>query len=470
MNTQLIQSEAFRRASLKSESYRIIGLLCVFTAVLVFAIVRDVVHGEFRLLVTHALLLSFAVAGEALMLAVVKRAIRLNRDVPSAVWVLNVLMESSFPTLGLLLLVESEFTGAFSSLVAPVVLVYFLFIILSTLRLSPMLSVLTGIFSALGYLAVALYVFSQHSYSAAVSAVFHSSMFVFYAGLILAGGIMAAVVAGQIRSHVLAALREAELQRELERVNHDLDIARSIQRGLLPARAPKLGNFELAGWNEPADQTGGDYFDWQELPDGRLAVSLADVTGHGIGPALVMAACRAYARANFLANGDPTTVLDHLNQLLYQDLPPERFVTFAVALLDSEKSKLQMLSAGHGPLLVYRHATGEIQNLEAQGIPLGLMPGVKYGLAVEVSLAPGDMLVTVTDGFYEWENPGGEDFGMERLEQVIREFCNDSPGEVIRKLHSAVISFCQGTKQMDDLTAVVLKRKVMSDDEVMSNE
>jgi hypothetical protein len=405
MNTHSIQSEAFRRASLKSESYRIIGLLIVLCAVLAFAIARDVVTGEFRLLLTQTLLLSFAMAGEALTLFIVKRAIRLGRDVPSAVWVLNVLMESLFPTLGLLVLIRSEYLDPYRSLAAPVVLVYFLFIILSTLRLSPVLSVLTGLFSALGYLAVALYTFAAYPKPDADAAVFPPSVYFFYVGLILAGGIIAAAVAGQIRSHVLAALREAELQSKLEQVNHDLDIARSIQQGLLPARSPKLSNFELAGWNQPADQTGGDYFDWQELPDGRLAISLADVTGHGIGPALVMSACRAYARANFLSDGDPTTVLDHLNQLLFEDLPPERFVTFAVALLDCAGSKLQMLSAGQGPLLVYRAATGETQNFEAQGIPLGLMPGIKYGQAVEVNLAPGDMFVLTTDGFYEWENP-----------------------------------------------------------------
>jgi serine phosphatase RsbU (regulator of sigma subunit) len=181
-------------------------------------------------------------------------------------------------------------------------------------------------------------------------------------------------VAGQIRIHVSAALREAELQRALERMNHDLGIARSIQQGLLPRHPPDLAGFEIAGWNQPADQTGGDYFDWQALPDGRFAISLADVTGHGIGPALVMAACRAYARASFLAGGDPSTVLDRLNQLLAEDLPADRFVTFAVALLDPVESKLQLLSAGHGPILWYRPATGEIRNLDAQGIPLGLIP------------------------------------------------------------------------------------------------
>src|SRR6185436_13542726 len=180
MSTQSIQSEAFRRASLKSESYRIIGLLCALGALLVFVIARNLLAGELRLLITQSLLFLFALGGEALMLAVVKRAVRLERDVPSVVWVLNVLMESLFPTLGLLVLIESQYIDPYSSLVASVVLVYLLFIILSTLRLSPMLSVLTGLFSALGYLAVILYTFVKHPNSDAGAVGFPLYVYFFY--------------------------------------------------------------------------------------------------------------------------------------------------------------------------------------------------------------------------------------------------------------------------------------------------
>src|SRR6185503_3990265 len=103
---------------------------------------------------------------------------------------------------------------------------------------------------------------------------------------------------------------------------------------------PNLCGFEVAGWNQPADQTGGDYFDWQTLPDGRFAVSLGDATGHGIGPALLSASCRAYARASFLS-GDPDGLLDNLNQLLVEDLPGNRFVTFAVVFLDTADSHVK---------------------------------------------------------------------------------------------------------------------------------
>jgi serine phosphatase RsbU (regulator of sigma subunit) len=279
-----------------------------------------------------------------------------------------------------------------------------------------------------------------------------------YAALILAGGLVSAIVAAQIRKHVFAALRQVELQRELERVNHDLDIARSIQQGLLPSRSPGLSEFEVAGWNQPAEQTGGDYFDWQQLPDGRLAISLGDATGHGIGPALVTASCRAYARASVLS-GNTDGLLDNLNRLLAEDLPGNRFVTFAVLFLDPVGSRVKVLSAGHGPILWYRYAADRVENLEAQGIPLGMMATVKYDHAAEVHLATGDLLALVTDGFYEWENPDGEEFGLARLEAVIRAARDCTAQEVIARLRSAVASFCRGTEQKDDLTAVIHRRK-----------
>src|SRR5262249_15757367 len=160
-----------------------------------------------------------------------------------------------------------------------------------------------------------------------------------------------------------------------------LDIARSIQQGLLPTHSPRLDEFDVAGWNQPADQTGGDYFDWQSLPDGQLAISLGDASGHGIGPALVSASCRAYAPASFLADGKQDGLLDRLNFMLTEDLSSNRFITFVVVFLDPISSQIKVLSAGHGPIMVYRYVTDKIENLEAQGIPLGMLAGIKYGLA-----------------------------------------------------------------------------------------
>src|SRR6185369_2916408 len=325
-----IEYKAFTRAALGSESYRILWSLGILAALMLLLAIRNIASGQFRLLYAQALIVAIAAAYEIFALAIVKKALSRERDVPRTMWLINILIDAALPTIGLFILIENRFTEPHQALVAPAVFLYFIFIILSTLRLSPWLSLSTGLLSAVGYLCVSLLVHHRYATADAGPSFLPSTYFI-YASLILTGGIAAAGVALQIRKHVYSALREAELQRELERVNHDLDVARSIQQGLLPSQPPNLCGFDIAGWNRPADETGGDYFDWQTLPDGRLAVSLGDATGHGIGPALVTASCRAYARASFIS-GAADGWLNNLNRLLAEDLPQNRFVTFAVVL------------------------------------------------------------------------------------------------------------------------------------------
>jgi serine phosphatase RsbU (regulator of sigma subunit) len=118
-----------------------------------------------------------------------------------------------------------------------------------------------------------------------------------------------------------------------------------------------------------------------------------------------------------------------------------------------------VLSAGHGPILWYRRATNKLDDFEAQGIPLGMIPGMTYEDSRMNLLSAGDMIVLTTDGFYEWQNPENEEFGVERLKETIREARDCSAEEVIARLYKAVKDFSRGTEQADDLTAVVLKRK-----------
>jgi len=457
---QEIQSEAFHRAALKSESYRVVGFLILLGILTLFVVTRGLATGQHLLLFFQVVFLLLVIVHEVFMWRAIRKALREGRDVRPETWVVNVLLESQIPTVALLiLLLSSNIFAGYQVLVAPAVLLYFLLIILSTLRLRPLLTLLTGILSAAGYLLVSFYTllkFQPREFQNGESSLTFSLI---YAGAILAAGIIAAIVASQIRTHVKAALREAKLQSELQQINHDLDIARSIQQGLLPSRSPQLDDFEIAGWNQPADQTGGDYFDWQSLPDGRLAISLADATGHGIGPALVSALCRAYARASFLAGNAQNQLLERLNSLLVSDLSSNRFVTFAVMFLDPQSSELKVLSAGHGPILWYQHASNELKKLDAQGIPLGMIDGISYEDSGLKCLEKGDLVVLVTDGCYEWENAQGEEFGIERLEKTIREARDCSANEVIERLRSAVQNFANGTQQKDDLTIVVLKRK-----------
>ena len=454
-----LQSKAFERASLKSESYRVIALLCVLGGLTIWVVIRGLVTQNYLLLIGQLIVLAFVISHECVMLRHIKTALRDDEAVVPELWVFNVFIESQLPTLALFVLMLAQWMTPHQVLVTPAIAIYFLFITLSTLRLRPSLTLITGILSALGYLFATLYVELRYGDSTPPAERFPFAVYMVYAALILVAGIIAAAVARQIRGYVRAALREAKLESELQQINHDLDIARSIQQDLLPTTAPELDDFEIAGWNQPANQTGGDYFDWQLLPDGQLAISVGDATGHGIGPALVSALCRAYARASFLADHGHDRVLERLNSLLANDLADDRFVTFAVIFLNPENSEIKVLSAGHGPILWYRRAMNKWENFEAQGIPLGMIDGMPYEDSRLKCLKAGDMMVLVTDGFYEWQNPEDEEFGIERMKDTIRQARDCSAEEVIAQLHTAVKNFSKGTEQKDDLTAVVLKRK-----------
>ena len=465
MRQSLIESKAFRQAELKSESYRIMGLLALLAALLLWTVLRSLAVGHLRLLIAQLSLTVVAIGYELVMLRNVRRALAQDGRLSPTMSVINAFVEAQIPTLTLFILIRNQILSPYQVLVAPAMLAYYFFIILSTLRLSAKLSLFTAISSAVGYLGAVWYVEVNNPVELDPAG-FPLPVYYVYALSILVSGGVAAFVASQIRTHVLAALREADLQSELEQVKHDLDVARSIQQGLLPDKPLGLDEFEIAGWNKPADQTGGDYFDWHPLPNGEIAVSLADATGHGIGPALVSTACRAYARASLLSNGHRDSVLGQLNTLLAEDLPSNRFVTFAVIFLDPNTAKIKILSAGHGPMLWFRYKDDTVQNLEAHGIPLGMMAGFPYQQGTDGQLEPGDVLALVTDGFSEWENPDGEDFGVTRLENVLRETKDLTAEQIIVRLRSAVEEFCRGTKQLDDLTAVVIRRRPLDQEPV----
>ena len=324
-------------------------------------------------------------------------------------------------------------------------------------RLAAAVLVVTGLFSGAGYLLATAYVYWQFPGLRGGSD-FGFPIYATYGAFILIGGFVAGEVAAQIRVHVAAALREAETRREKEKLERDLDIARSIQQGLLPSEPPAADGFEIAGWNQPADQTGGDYYDWQQLSDGRVVVILADVTGHGIGPALVTAACRAYGRATLPVGPELGAAMARLNELLVEDLPPGKMITFVTAVVDPSRGRVELLSAGHGPLSLYTASDGQVQNLEAHGVPFGFAPGMPYGPAQEIEMAPGDMLVLSTDGFFEWENAQEQEFGLDRLEETIRSAAELPPDQIIARMYQAVTEFAGGTHQADDLTAVIIKR------------
>ena len=258
----------------------------------------------------------------------------------------------------------------------------------------------------------------------------------------------------------VAVQRQLLLEEYLEnqRFKADLKIAHNIQQGLLPRRPPAVRGYDIAGWNRPADETGGDFYDFQELTGGALAVTIADVTGHGVGPALIAAECRALLRASLSLTHNLERVLALVNDLLNADLPEDRFVTTFVGLLAPEDHSFAYISAGQGPLFHFTRATGAVRELPTSGLPLGIVPGCTYELSRETVFEPGDMLVFLTDGFVEWPDPAQNRFGNDNVHALLRRNGDLPAAALIQTIYREVREFARGTPQQDDLTAVVLKR------------
>ena len=457
MRPNKIQSKAFTLATLGSERIRIIGLIIMSFVFALILVVRGWVGSsdERYLVYSGELLLACFIGYEALMLCLVKRCTSKQCDIPSWSQHANVLIETSLPTIGIFIMTESTALGPYWSLSAPAIMMYFLFIILSALRLRPFLCLLTGLTATVGYLAITGYTYWTYPLADPEAQVFGLPVYLTYAAMFLIAGCVAAAVAGQIRKHVVVAIAEAETRQRLER---DLEIARSIQQGLLPSSSPKIQGYEIAGWSKPAEQTGGDYYDWLELPNGRVGITLADVTGHGIGPALVTANCHAYVHSMLPGSDELGQVMQCMNELLVEDLPSNLFVTLVIASIDTTQDQLQLLSAGHGPLLVYKADEHQVLDFKAHGIPLGLAASTSYGPAQKIDLSPGDIIILLTDGFYEWTNAAAEQFGLDRLKSSILTYHDLAPDAFIQALYKDVISFAGDMPQQDDLTAVVLKR------------
>lgn len=248
-----------------------------------------------------------------------------------------------------------------------------------------------------------------------------------------------------------------EAYAEKQRIQRELNIARTIQQGLLPRVPPDLHGFDIAGWNQPADETGGDSFDFLPLDDGTLAIALADATGHGIAAALIMAETRALFRAVVRQTQDVSRAVCEVNELLCLDLPDGRFNTAFFGFLSSVDRTLRFVSAGQGPMLHVVAATGEVRELDTHGPPLGVIPGIEYNATTELRLDPGDLFVILTDGFYEWEDGAGDRFGLPRMKELVRGLGARPAAEIIGEIYGAVERHSAGTAQMDDLTAVVVR-------------
>jgi serine phosphatase RsbU (regulator of sigma subunit) len=452
-----MMSEAFRQALLRSEKKRTIAIILFLSFFGVLIFIRMLSHGS---AMSHwgFIAVAIIIAFECASLYVVNQALQSGGGVPDILFYVCEILESLCPAIGITFGSNSHLLPEYRPLATPWVLAFFSFTLVSVLRLRPGLCWFSGFVSAAAYLGAAYHVGwrfvpGTNGFTVTQAEVFYFALF------ILGTGVLSAGVAAEIRTYVEAALHEAETRAQLKQVEHELQIARSIQQSLLPKSRPQIAGFQVAGWSHTADDIGGDFYDWKRLPDGRWVVILADVTGHGIGPAILASVCRAYSRASFNVHDDLETTLRNINQSFAEDLTPERFATLVAAVFDEASDQVELLSAGHGPLLVYFSDTRSLQFLDAQTVPLGILPDLYEARPIRINLKPGDMVLLITDGFFEWENQAGEMFGTDRLAEVIRCYSELEPEGIIAKLYRAVLSFSQGTPQKDDLTAVVIKRQ-----------
>ena len=455
------QSPAFLQALMESERLRIRIVLAAILAAFAIRTIRTAIlfsPPNLSLWVKTSIFIAIFAVYELLMLRAVNRAIKAGRSLPNAVWIVNIVIESCIPALAVVLISGGGIEPAYVPLANPAVLLYFIFIILSTLRLDPTLCRISGIVSSVSYLLASAYLGWVPGFGGGTSLLSPEKAVMGFALAFVIGGFVAGAVASEVRQQVEAALREAETKRQVERLQHDLEIARSIQQSLLPTSAPSIEGFEVAGWNLPADQTGGDYYDWQVLPDGRFLAALGDVTGHGIGPALLAAVCRAYVRASFTPENGMLAAMQQVNAALSKDLGPGRFVTFVAVICTPGSSHVELLSAGHGPLFLYMLRQDAFDEMPAQCLPLGLMPDLVSEPPKVLELNRGDLLVLTTDGFFEWANAQDEQFRVKRMQDTVRASKEKPPAEIISALYKAVIDFSGGTTQDDDLTALVIKR------------
>lgn len=244
---------------------------------------------------------------------------------------------------------------------------------------------------------------------------------------------------------------------ELERSRAEIRIAAEIQKTFLPRQGPDLEEYEIAARNIPAQEVGGDYYDFIPLDERNLGIVIADVAGKGIPAALFMALSRSIMRA--VASPDKATdeVVRESNDLITADASAGMFVTLFYCVLDRDTGHLVYVNAGHNPPLHYRCETGTLHTLLPTGMAMGVMQGNTYSVG-DVSLAPGDLLVMYTDGVTEAFNQGGEGFGEGRLMDVVVASHDRNAADMLEIIFSRVNEFIGEATQSDDITVVVIRR------------
>ncbi len=251
-----------------------------------------------------------------------------------------------------------------------------------------------------------------------------------------------------------ATLLEERMERE--RMERELELATEIQQRFQPSGPPIVQGYEFQGISFSCYEIGGDYYDFIRRPDGKMMIALGDVSGKGTAAALLMSSLHAAIHAQIAAKSSLWQTVTSVNEYLAENTPANRFVTLFLGELDPETGLVRYINAGHNPPLVAK-ADGAMSQLDAGGLPLGLMPMATYEEGV-LNLGMGDTLVVYSDGVSEAVNPLDEEFGMDRLTQVVQTHRNASAAGMRDKVESALSAFTQTAPANDDITLVIAKR------------
>jgi sigma-B regulation protein RsbU (phosphoserine phosphatase) len=246
-----------------------------------------------------------------------------------------------------------------------------------------------------------------------------------------------------------------EIQQQL--INQDLATAKSIQMSFLPQRAPQHESWDIASFWLPMRDVGGDFFDFYQLPDGRWAFVIADVSGKGVPAAMFMAFSVTVLRFAMGLSFTPIEVMDRANQVMISDQKSKMFATVFVTYLDLDTGKIECASAGHNPPLLYRAREGRCEYLEISGVAMGLFTNATFEQESSI-LEPGDILVMYTDGITEIVDAADEEFGEEQLEGLIVENAALSAQGLTDLIVESITEFAIHQGTFDDETLIVIKR------------
>ncbi len=240
------------------------------------------------------------------------------------------------------------------------------------------------------------------------------------------------------------------------RMEKEMQGAAEIQRKLLPVDKPRFQGYEVTGFNNPCREVGGDYYDFIQRSPELLGFAIGDVSGKGMGAALLMATVRASFRAHVQAWNGFQTLICALNETILQSANSNNFISFVYAEIEGRTGHMTYINAGHNPPLLVR-TTGEIERLEPDGLILGVFPGARYRQS-EATLEPGDLLVAFSDGVTETVNEDGEEFGEDRLVGLLRENLRSPAVDLEKLVTDSIRVFAGKQPQHDDVTLIVIKR------------